>query len=77
MEVFDLHTLLRHGVAVANRYAVVIQGVMVHSDTERCTYRVLTTITLTNRACFVVSAREFLAKFTVKFSCFRAKFFLL
>ena len=58
VEVFDLHALLSHGVAMADSHAVVVQCVMIHSDTERCTNSILTTVAFANRILFVVVGVE-------------------
>ena len=57
-EVFDLHALLRHVVAVAYGDAAVVQRIVVHGYAERRSNGVLAAIALSNRVFLVVLVGE-------------------
>ena len=54
MQVINSNALLRHSVAMADSHAIVIQGVVVHGDTEWRTNSILTTVAFANRILLVV-----------------------
>ena len=58
MKLIDAYALLLHRVTETDRYAIILQGVMVYRNTIRGTDRILTAITLTNRILLVVLATE-------------------
>ena len=57
-EVFDLHTLLRHVVAVAYGHAAIVQGIVIHGHAERRTNGVLAAITFADTTCDIVFGAE-------------------
>ena len=70
MQIFDLHAILQHGVAVTNGDASVFLRVVINGDTERRTYCILTTVTLTDGVFLVISDLEVELEFVHNLTCF-------
>ena len=73
-EVFDLDTLLLHCISVTNGNAAVLDGVKVISYAERSTDLVLSSVTLADRACFVVVNAELLSEHIVNLASLLCEF---
>ena len=58
VQIFDLHAVLRHRVAVTDGHATVFLRVVIDGDTERRTHCILTAVTLTDRVFLVVRYLE-------------------
>ena len=69
VEILDLDALLLHCVAVTDSYATVVERIVVDSDTEWCSDRILTTISLTDRILLIILAVEIVLEIVHDLSC--------
>ena len=69
-EILDGDALLLPGVTVTKGYGVVLKCLMVYGDAVGCADGILTTVTLTDRIFFVVSASEVKAETVLDLACF-------
>ena len=73
MEVFNLDALLLHGVTLAQCHGVVLEGLVVNSDTIRSTDCILTAIALADGILLLIVSSEIKFEFVDDFACLFGK----